>query len=409
VLREKQISTVIDMANLLGSALGSALLFAHLFDLSTKDVAKLTIGDLESLLSSRLIDYQPSASDACFHYLNNTIDYAINKGRKNERVFLQNLPLEHARLSLDGMVAKAKARQIEKATYSAMEIKETPPHFIVLGAPRCATTWIYSTLKTHPSVALTKIKEPEYWGDSGNFYLGSNWYYSQFDTQDDGRRLRGDVSVGYLYSDRACDRIYDYYKDRFQIKLVVMLRNPIDRALSHYSIRLSRGTAPLTFEKALSMHYYKKLFIDYGKYYNFVEMYLTKFKRDQMHFIFYDDVKNDAVKAAKELASFLNIDEACFNERHKSKVAASTKVRFLRLHKLIYSLSYLSMRFSPNYGIGSSLRSVFRNIDRKVCFSTKAAIKDINAGTRRTLLKTFAESNEKLGTLLGRDLSNWNA
>ena len=108
--------------------------------------------------------------------------------------------------------------------------------FIVIGAIKAATTWLQAQLKQHPDVFVPDI-EPHFF--TRDHDRGWGWYRSLFpDAKRDGE-LWGEKTADYLAKPEAARRIAQEYPDA---KLIVQLRNPIDRAYSDYKMLYRRGT-----------------------------------------------------------------------------------------------------------------------------------------------------------------------
>ena len=123
------------------------------------------------------------------------------------------------------------------------------PDFLIVGAQKCGTSSLYHLLGGHPHVEPSKRKEIHYF--DVNFAKGSDWYRAFFAAPDrrEGRRvLTGESSPYYLFHPHAPKRAAALVPEA---KLFVLLRNPVDRAYSHYRAALRHGRDALGFEEAL--------------------------------------------------------------------------------------------------------------------------------------------------------------
>jgi hypothetical protein len=128
------------------------------------------------------------------------------------------------------------------------------PDFLIIGAQRCGTSSLYNYLVEHPAILPALRKEVHYFDDG--YRHGLNWYRAHFSTAA-GRSLvqrrHGvarvfEASPYYLLHPHAPRRIRDVLPD---VRLIALLRNPIDRAESHYHHEVRRGRERLSFEEAL--------------------------------------------------------------------------------------------------------------------------------------------------------------
>ena len=129
------------------------------------------------------------------------------------------------------------------------------PDFVIIGAQKCGTTSLYDYLCRHPQICSALVKEVDYF-DKG-FHRGVLWYRSNFplcSTIERRKKLQsqniltGEASTGYLFHPHAPARMAQVIPDA---KLIVLLRNPVERAYAHYQHNLRRGREPLTFEDAV--------------------------------------------------------------------------------------------------------------------------------------------------------------
>jgi hypothetical protein len=131
------------------------------------------------------------------------------------------------------------------------------PSFMVIGAQKCGTTTMFSCLAAHPQVIPPLTKEIHYF-DGGRYqgedvYVdkGSKWYIAHFPMVSKlthGNCKTFEASPSYLYVPEAAERIA---RDLPEARLLVLLRNPVERAISHYRHNVSKGREPLTFKEAL--------------------------------------------------------------------------------------------------------------------------------------------------------------
>ena len=126
------------------------------------------------------------------------------------------------------------------------------PDFFLLGEMKCATSSFFNALSKHPQIASPLRKEVHYF--TKGYHLGSNWYRSHFPLKfrrnNDGHRslLTGEATPDYFYFPPAARRIKELVpKARF----IILLRNPVERAVSHYHHEVRMGRETLSFEDAV--------------------------------------------------------------------------------------------------------------------------------------------------------------
>ncbi|WP_293150911.1 MULTISPECIES: sulfotransferase [unclassified Microcoleus] len=121
------------------------------------------------------------------------------------------------------------------------------PDFIIIGSPRCGTTSLYKYITSHPQILPAANKEICFFSE--HFNKGLAWYQAHFPPPIDAHHfLTGEATPTYLTHPLAASRLHGCLP---KVKLIVILRNPVDRALSHYQMLVRRGTECRTFEKAI--------------------------------------------------------------------------------------------------------------------------------------------------------------
>jgi len=123
----------------------------------------------------------------------------------------------------------------------------TEPAFIILGAQKSGTTSLYRYLAAHPSVKPALRKEIHFF--DLNFDRGWNWYLKHFPSRVPPGSITGEATPYYLFHPAVPRRVADMLPDA---KLVAVLRNPVDRAYSHYAHSVKHGFETASFENALA-------------------------------------------------------------------------------------------------------------------------------------------------------------
>lgn len=131
----------------------------------------------------------------------------------------------------------------------------TVPDFLIIGAQKCGTSSLYTYLSQHPSVCPAFVKEVRYFNN--HFQKGLRWYKAHFPStlyiKMKGRKsghnlITGEGEPSYLPNPIVPQRVFNLIPT---VKLIVMLRNPVDRAYSQYHHRIVRGHEKLSFEEVV--------------------------------------------------------------------------------------------------------------------------------------------------------------
>ena len=155
------------------------------------------------------------------------------------------------------------------------------PNFLVIGAMKAGTTSLWHYLRTHPQVFMPDVKEVML-RSSAQLGRGVAWYESQFQGATDGQTALGEASTSYTKFPVVRDvpaRIASILPD---VRLLYVLRNPIERMQSHYLYALSRGKERLPIERAFAED---PTYLDISRYGFQLEQYASYFSPQQFLFI----------------------------------------------------------------------------------------------------------------------------
>ena len=199
------------------------------------------------------------------------------------------------------------------------------PDFIIIGAMKAGTSSLYSYLVQHTGIKPSLIKELHYFN---RYYHERSlvWYRSFFPLRDGGTWLTGEATPAYLYYPETAERIHTLVP---QVRLIVLLRNPVDRAISHYfhMVRQGRETLPLMealeqeeerlseerermasdnnyFSTAYGWYSYKRR----GKYVEQLKRYWNYFDRSQMLILKSEDFFTQPDPILQNTFEFLGVD-----------------------------------------------------------------------------------------------------
>ena len=194
------------------------------------------------------------------------------------------------------------------------------PNFLVIGAMKAGSTTLHQYINNHPNVIPASIKEVHYF----DYYFGSDfWYRSNFPKKEEMLKnkitcLTGDSTPQYLFHPLAPKRVFDLLPT---IKILCVLRNPIDRAFSHYNHNVRNGNESLSFEDAIFQRdnkldqEYKNLisnndcdvvfyerynYLNLGKYAEQLSEWFKYFPKDQFFICKTEDLSSDTLIQAYE-------------------------------------------------------------------------------------------------------------
>lgn len=175
------------------------------------------------------------------------------------------------------------------------------PHFVIIGAVKGATTWIAHQLRCHPNLWLPKT-EPHYF--SSEYARGGDWYASLFDQAPPDRML-GEKSADYLAHPDAADRLFHTLP---AARLIVQLRDPVQRAYSDYCMLYRRGTVGSDPRKYLQgQRGIHQRFLTSGLYAQHLSRFLKLFSREQLHVLLYEDIAHSAERVVTEICDHVGV------------------------------------------------------------------------------------------------------
>ena len=172
------------------------------------------------------------------------------------------------------------------------------PNFAYIGTSKSGSTWLFNALARHPEVYLASSKGLYYF--DGHFDRGQEWYLEHFAAAGDAAAV-GEISHSYLSSIEAPARIAELNP---RMRLLVCLREPVDRAFSDYLDLVKNGQYDGPFSAALDQ--FPRL-LDRGRYGTHLQRYLDHFPLEQIHVSLFDDLRCDAQAYADEVFDFLGI------------------------------------------------------------------------------------------------------
>jgi hypothetical protein len=205
-------------------------------------------------------------------------------------------------------------------------VNERWPNFFIVGAPRAGTTSMYAYLRETRGVFMSRMKEPLYFASKNfpdrlfgikiNVVRDKHEYLKLYDNVKDERAI-GEASASYLWDNEAPKLIHDVIP---KARIVVMLRNPVERAFSHYLMHLRDGSETnRSFYDALKSDYDREknnelaishLYIGYGLYSEQVKRYLDIFGREQVKVIIFEEFVKDTKDTVRDVLEFLGIGNA---------------------------------------------------------------------------------------------------
>jgi len=313
---------------------------------------------------------------------------------------------------------------------------KTLPNFFVVGAPKAGTTTLYHYLDQHPQIYMSPIKEPNYfateirpqnlgeelqeqavrdlaalqeylWGPMNEKRFGgmvTEWDdYLRLFRGVKGEKAIGEASVCYLWSKTAAQNIHDAVG---RAKIVMILRDPADRAFSQYLEALANGRIKSSFADQIEESRTRKddkfhlmhPFLELGRYHEQVRRYMEQFGEENILILFYESYGNQLAQCLREVYQFLDVDP---------DFASGASQRLLEPQ--VPRLS-AAMRLLRKYGVSQQIRKLspagLERFLRGAAFRKRRSLV-MSREDRNCLIEYYEDDIRKLSHLLHRDLTAW--
>lgn len=274
------------------------------------------------------------------------------------------------------------------------------PTFLGVGVPKAGTTWIHDVLQTHPEVLMASRKEVHYF-DGINFERGLAWYERFFASPEgSAASVIGEFTPHYLYNPAVPARIRSVPSVE---RLILILRNPVDRAVSHYRYHQQVENYRGSFEEFL-VSYPRGL--DWGRYATHLRPWLDEFDLGQFLILVYEDAVGDPDGTKRRLAECLGIDPAAF-PAHAGRAASNVSFlpRYRRAYAAAARQARLLRRHDLQWAVDLGLRAGVKRL--LSCRSGSARATHISQEVRERLWREFEPEIDALEALCGLDLGCW--
>lgn len=291
------------------------------------------------------------------------------------------------------------------------------PDFFIVGAFKSGSTALYDQLRQHPQIFMPFHKEPLYFGDDltrryGRMTLDD--YLRLFKGAKPGQRV-GEASTWYLYSTSAAREIKEFSPDA---QILVVLRNPVDVMYAQHNQLIFNVIEDIPdFAEALAAEPDRRegrrmppgpinvenLFYRHSVHFaEQLERYFEVFGRDRVHVMLTDDMQRDGAAVVRGALEFLGVDPSLAAPPPRSN--ENRRVRSPWLQRLIFAPKLLLplAPFLRRFPLVRAVRTKMLDIN-----SEAKPRPPMDPALRAQLIDEFTPEIERLGGLIGRDLSAW--
>ena len=295
------------------------------------------------------------------------------------------------------------------------------PDFIIIGAAKAGTTALYESLRQHPQIGMSHVKEPNFFalenqklnyksGTTSPGYLEEcvtdiDTYRRQFKKSREDMIL-GEASPLYLYAPEASERIKFYMPEA---KIIAILRDPVERAYSNYLHHIREGLEPIaSFEDALNAEEKRRQenwwwgfsYVQAGLYYTQIKRYYEKFPSRNLKIVLYDDFLKKPAELVQEIFRFLEVDQSFISD-----TAQRYNVTGIPQNRNVWNFITKTHPIKEPFKklLPSETRKrLNQTIRSKILQKPKLPLE-----VRAQLIEVFSQEILNLQDLLQRDLSHW--
>jgi hypothetical protein len=277
------------------------------------------------------------------------------------------------------------------------------PNLIIIGGLKCGTTSIHHYLGLHPQIQMSKPKELNFFVEELNWDLGLDWYGGRFDER---FAVRGESSPHYTSLPQFGGVAARIHRHVPEAKLIYMVRDPIDRILSHWRHATGAGYEARSMEEVLSRD--DQTYVTRSRYWMQLQPYLELFPRDRIEVITQEELQGDREGTMRKAFDYAGVDASFTSEqfdREWEKSTAKESDQYQLMERLIKL---------PGF------RSLDRNFDRlpeRLRWMVEKVVHDPNAppapkpelpdSIRERLASHFAEDVAALQEFAGREFTAW--
>ena len=280
------------------------------------------------------------------------------------------------------------------------------PDFFIVGGSRCGTTSLYAYLKQHPDIFLPKRKEPHYYSSQSTPLPYWLLPLKSINTKEDYLQLFEDSKEGMVVGDASSTYLMNLdvpkliFEDNPNAKIIISLRNPIDRTYTAYLAQYRSGNEKSSFGESIRRDFssitgeeIQRQSALNSDYYKFVKNYFHYFPKEHIKIIIFEEFIKNPRQIVKELLHFLNISPD-LNVKYE-------QYNEFKFPKNKISKSIISNKFIVNISFALIPAKIRHYIFRRLVTRTKPVMLEKD---RDFLKEKYIDGVKKLESLLNRNL-----
>jgi hypothetical protein len=287
------------------------------------------------------------------------------------------------------------------------------PNFLIVGAQKAGTTSLYSILKQHSQIYMHPKKELHFFDRDSDYEDGVNFYASYFRNTGEASAV-GEATPAYLFLPEIPGRIVETLGG--EMKIIAILRNPVDRAFSQFRMLANMGLEKRSLEEAFSFNLNRlrnqgitfekeTSYLDRGLYSVQIENYFRFFSKEQIRiFLFEDDFLNNTSKMISDIQEFLEVDVEELNTMVREIPARRVKNdRVDQMLNTAHPVNQFLKKVIPSKKLRAFVKLKMNGLNTE----NKKPEADWDMWRERLIKTVFYDDIKKTETLINRDLSGW--
>ncbi|MFT4150190.1 MAG: sulfotransferase [Paracoccaceae bacterium] len=272
----------------------------------------------------------------------------------------------------------------------------TRPNFLFIGPDKTGSSWMFHILTRHPDCFVPVAKDIYFFD---RYYArGMNWYLRHFAPARPGATAVGELSHDYLFSPDAAERVR---RDLPDAKIVLCLRNPVERSVSQFQYLRRGGEADGDFLAAVRR---TPRIVDNSRYLAPVEHWLSLFPREQVKILIFEDLRADPRAFGEDLLRFLGL-------RTDVDLPYSDRVREAGMarNRLLARILKAGAMAARGLGLANLVGRVKHGATAQLAYREMRPEErvQLTAAQKLALWQIFADERPGLERITGRDLSHW--
>jgi hypothetical protein len=285
--------------------------------------------------------------------------------------------------------------------------------FVCVGAQKAGTTTLHNVLKNHPDICLPTLKEAHFFDHPERYANGLSWWLNSFFDNYRGERCVGVVTPEYLYYEEVPARIRQDLGG--ELKIIIILRDPVARAYSHYNMSVSRGYENLSFNDAIGQETTRIAadefgrnhfsYVSRGMYSQQVSRYLELFGHDQVLILQFErDIAQNLQATLGRLQTFIDVPVRQLRVGNISNPAAFPRFRWIdRLLRGNSEAKKFIGRLLPTVTGKVKMAQLIERLNRKRVVNSPLPPELC----KRIYREFFARDVERLEEMLDRRFDDW--